>query len=182
MVPLRTPGEVYFRDSRGAAGGMVAVSQMGTLARHRLRNTAFGFVFQFYHLLPELNVVENVLLPAMVEAPFYRAFFGGRPRMTEALKLLETFGLGHRLKHRPGQLSGGERQRVAIARALINQPALLLADEPTGNLDAKTGRTILDVFVKLHQEGQTILLVTHDPHVAALADRTVELVDGRIRE
>jgi ABC-type lipoprotein export system ATPase subunit len=182
MVPLRTPGEVYFRDSRGAAGDMVAVSQMGTLGRHRLRNTAFGFVFQFYHLLPELNVVENVLLPAMVEAPFYRAFFGGRPRMAEALRLLETFGLGHRLKHRPGQLSGGERQRVAIARALINQPALLLADEPTGNLDAKTGRTILDVFVKLHKEGQTILLVTHDPHVAALADRTVELVDGRIRE
>ena len=105
-----------------------------------------------------------------------------RPRKQEALRLIEAFGLKDRIRHRPGQLSGGERQRVAIARALINQPALLLADEPTGNLDAKTGRTILDVLVNLHKErGQTMLLVTHDPNVAKLADRTVNLVDGRIR-
>jgi ABC-type lipoprotein export system ATPase subunit len=167
-------GEVYFRD--------IAVSSMGRRRRHRLRNQQFGFVFQFYHLLPELNVLENVLLPAMVPAPFFVALVGGRPRKAEALTLLESFGLSGRLKHRPSQLSGGERQRVAIARALINAPALLLADEPTGNLDAKTGRAILDVLLNLHkQKGQTILLVTHDPQVAALADRIVRLEEGRIR-
>lgn len=167
-------GEVYFRNQ--------PVSRMGLLARHRLRNREFGFVFQFYHLLPELNVLENVLLPAMVEAPFYKAFLRARPRKQEALQLIDAFGLTPRIRHRSAQLSGGERQRVAIARALINQPALLLADEPTGNLDAKTGRTILDVLVRLHKErGQTMLLVTHDPSVAALADRTVHLVEGRIK-
>jgi len=191
-VLLNPPGEIYFRMNAagggGAAGGgsvpaMAAVSRMGLHARHRLRNRAFGFVFQFYHLLPELNVLENVLLPAMVEAPFYMALIRARPRRDEALRLIEAFGLMPRIRHRPAQLSGGERQRVAIARALINKPALLLADEPTGNLDAKTGRTILDVLVRLHKEsGQTMLLVTHDAHVAALADRTVELVEGRIRE
>jgi len=150
--------------------------------RHRLRNQAFGFVFQFYHLLPELNVLENVLLPAMVAAPFYLAFVRARPRKAEALQLLEAFGLSHRLGHRPNQLSGGERQRVAIARALINRPALLLADETTGNLDARTGRAILDVLIDLHKSrGQSILLVTHDPQVAGLADWVVQLVDGRIK-
>src|SRR4029079_9041291 len=99
-----------------------------------------------------------------------------------AHELLNSFSLSHRLKHRPGQLSGGERQRVAIARALINSPDLLLADEPTGNLDAKTGRAILDVLLNLHKtQKQTILLVTHDPQVAALADRIVRLEEGRIR-
>jgi lipoprotein-releasing system ATP-binding protein len=181
---LDPPGEVYVRTKagRGEQAAMAAVSRMGLHARHRMRNEAIGFVFQFYHLLPELNLLENVLLPAMVEAPFYMALVRARPRKEEALRLIEAFGLLPRIKHRPAQLSGGERQRVAIARALINKPALLLADEPTGNLDAKTGRTILDVLVKLHREGQTILLVTHDPHVAGLADRTVELVEGRIRE
>ena len=166
--------EVYFRGR--------PISRMGHQSRHQLRNREFGFVFQFYHLLPELDVLENVLLPAMVAAPFYLALVRARPRKQEALRLIEAFGLKDRIRHRPGQLSGGERQRVAIARALINQPALLLADEPTGNLDAKTGRTILDVLVNLHKErGQTMLLVTHDPNVAKLADRTVNLVDGRIR-
>jgi lipoprotein-releasing system ATP-binding protein len=171
---LDPPGELYFREQ--------PVSRMSLLARHRLRNRAFGFVFQFYHLLPELNVLENVLLPAMVEAPLYMAFLRARPRKEEALRLIDAFGLTPRIKHRPAQLSGGERQRVAIARALINKPALILADEPTGNLDAKTGRTILDTLVRLHKEQkQTMLLVTHDPNVAALADRTVHLVDGRIK-
>ncbi len=171
---LDPPGELFFRDR--------PVSRMGLLARHRLRNREFGFVFQFYHLLPELNVLENILLPAMVQAPFYKALIRARPRKDEALRLIDAFGLTPRIRHRSAQLSGGERQRVAIARALINQPALLLADEPTGNLDAKTGRTILDVLVRLHQEsGQTMLLVTHDPNVAGLADRTVHLVEGRIK-
>lgn len=160
-----------------------SISDMGRWTRHHLRNQAFGFVFQFYHLLPELNVLENVLLPAMVWAPWYLAFFRARPRRENAIDLLTQFGLQDRLHHRPAQLSGGERQRVAIARALINRPALLLADEPTGNLDAKTGRTILDVLLSLHQKGQSILLVTHDPQVAALADRTVHLSDnGRLAE
>ncbi len=168
-------GEVFYRGQ--------PVSRIGLLAKHRLRNSQIGFVFQFYHLLPELNVLENVLLPAMVEAPFYMAFAGVKPRKERALKLIESFGLTPRIHHRPAQLSGGERQRAAIARALINEPAVLLADEPTGNLDAKTGRTILDVLVKLHKEqGQTMLLVTHDPNVAALADRTVHLVEGRIQK
>jgi len=168
-------GEVYFRGKQ--------LSRMSRGERHRLRNHEFGFVFQFYHLLPELNVLENVLLPAMIGAPLYMALFGARPRKAEAMRLIEAFGLTHRIKHRPAQLSGGERQRVAIARALINQPALLLADEPTGNLDAKTGRAILDVLIGLHREKkQTLLLVTHDPAVAKLADRTVHLVEGRIKE
>ena len=185
-------GEVYFRPPTVNLKGdldpslppqkEIAVSQMGLHGRHFLRNRYFGFVFQFYHLLPELNLLENVLLPAMVEAPVFMALIRARPRKEEALRLIEAFGLTPRIKHRPAQLSGGERQRVAIARALINKPSLLLADEPTGNLDAKTGRAILDVLVQLHrQQGQTLLLVTHDPNVAALADRTVHLAEGRIK-
>ncbi len=168
-----SPAEVFFRGQ--------PLSTMGRWGREHLRNHDFGFVFQFYHLLPELNVLENVLLPAMIDAPFYFALLRARPRKQEALALLDSFGLSARLRHRPSQLSGGERQRVAIARALINSPALLLADEPTGNLDAKTGGAILDVLINLHKKGQSILLVTHDPHVAALADRTVHLADGRIQ-
>ncbi|HVX85101.1 MAG TPA: ABC transporter ATP-binding protein [Phycisphaerae bacterium] len=175
VVPASTAPEVFFRDQ--------PLSTMGAGGRDHLRTHDFGFVFQFYHLVPELNVLENVLLPAMIDAPAYLALFRARPRKNEALDLIESFGLANRLKHRPSQLSGGERQRVAIARALINNPPLLLADEPTGNLDAKTGQTILDVLLTLHkQKGQTILLVTHDPHVAALADRTIHLADGRIKQ
>jgi ABC-type lipoprotein export system ATPase subunit len=172
--PAAPPPEVFFNGT--------PLSTMGRFGRDHLRNHDFGFVFQFYHLLPELNVLENVLLPAMVDVPAYLAFVGARPRKKEALALLDSFGLTPRLRHRPAQLSGGERQRVAIARALINNPALLLADEPTGNLDAKIGRNILDVLLDLHKKGQSILLVTHDPNVAALADRTVHLQDGRIKQ
>jgi lipoprotein-releasing system ATP-binding protein len=160
-----------------------SLASLSRHTRHRIRNREFGFVFQFYHLLPELNVLENVLLPAMVEAPLYKTLIRARPRKDEALQLIESFGLKERIRHRPSQLSGGERQRVAIARALINNPALLLADEPTGNLDAKTGRTILDVLINLHRtRKQTMLLVTHDASVAALADRTVHLAEGKIKE
>ncbi len=157
------------------------VSRLSRHSRHRLRNHAFGFVFQLYHLLPELSVLENVLLPAMVCAPWYKACIRARPGKRRALELLEQLGLKDRLRHRPSQLSGGERQRVAIARALINEPALVLADEPTGNLDPKTGQTILDVLRGLHKgSGQSILLVTHDIHIAAQADRVVTLQDGKI--
>ena len=180
--PDPPPGSTNASPDFGITFRAQPVNFMSRSARHKLRNLQFGFVFQFYHLLPELNVLENVLLPAMVAAPFYLAFIRAHPRKAEALELLESFGLSHRLSHRPNQLSGGERQRVAIARALINQPALLLADEPTGNLDAKTGRSILDVLINLHKtRGQSILLVTHDPQVAALADRIVHLVDGRVK-
>ena len=147
----------------------------------RLRNKDFGFVFQFYHLLPELNVLENTLLVPMVEL----SWFGFRSRrkhlVQRATQLLEQLGLSHRLKHRPNQLSGGERQRVAIARALMNNPKVLFADEPTGNLDAETGRQIMDVLEKLHQDhAQTILMVTHDRTLAAEADRILLLKDGRL--
>ncbi len=166
-------GEVYFQGKK--------LSDMSRWGRHRVRYRSFGFVFQFYHLLPELNVLENVLLPAMIDAPFYLAFVRARPRKADALKLLEAFGLTGRLRHRPSQLSGGERQRVAIARALINKPALLLADEPTGNLDAKTGRAILEVLLDLHsRQHQTKMLFTQDHNVAALSDRNVNLAEGRI--
>ena len=159
------------------------VSRMSRRCRHRLRNHAFGFVFQLYHLLPELSVLENVLLPAMVCAPWYKALIRARPGKRRALELLEQLGLTDRLRHRPAQLSGGERQRVAIARALINEPKLVLADEPTGNLDPKTGQTILEVLTGLHRSGgQSILLVTHDVNIAAQADRVLTLRDGKLLE
>ncbi len=148
--------------------------------RDRLRNHVFGFVFQFYHLLPELDVLENVLLPCMVQrsvAGWSSAKAGHRQVCRD---MLDRMGMSHRLKHRPNELSGGERQRVAIARALANQPKILLADEPTGNLDAATGRDIMSILAKLNEEGQTIVMVTHDPDVAASAHRLVTLTDGRI--
>ena len=152
----------------------------GNAQRDRLRNATFGFVFQFYHLLPELNVLENVLLPCMVGSSTLGWFSRRDGVRTHAREMLERMGMAHRLSHKPNELSGGERQRVAIARALANRPQVLLADEPTGNLDAATGREILGVLKSLNQEGQTIVMVTHDPLVAASAHRIVSLVDGRI--
>lgn len=147
---------------------------------NRFRNRKVGFVFQFYHLLDELNVLENVLVPVMAGTGL-RGWFNLRVSMRQrARDLLERLGLSHRLRHKPYQLSGGERQRVAVARALINDPPLLLADEPTGNLDSATGNGILEVFEELHAAGQTIVMVTHDNRTAARASRTVTLVDGKI--
>lgn len=136
------------------------------------RRKNIGFVFQAYHMLPELSICENVMLPALLE---------NRPKkqaQEQALALLKRVGLAHRVLHRAGELSGGEQQRAAIARALINSPRLLLADEPTGNLDSVTGSGILDLFREIHADGMTIVMVTHDRYVAGLADRTVELKDG----
>ena len=157
------------------------IAAMGGNERSRLRNTQFGFVFQFYHLLPELSVVENALLGPMIE----NSWFGFKARKRElrerAEKVLADLGLAHRLKHKPNQLSGGERQRVAIARALMNNPRILFADEPTGNLDFETGRQIMGVLEKLHREqGQTIVMVTHDRTLARQADRVLVLVKGRL--
>lgn len=157
------------------------LARMPAAARADVRNRKFGFVFQFYHLLPELNVLENTQLAAMVE----HSWFGFRAKARElrehAISLLTQFGLEHRLKHRPNQLSGGERQRVAIARALMNRPEVLFADEPTGNLDADTGRQIMSVLEALHRDaGQTIVMVTHDRALARTADRVLVLRDGAL--
>lgn len=144
------------------------------------RNRHVGFVFQFYHLLPELNVLENVLLAAMIGRSVI-GWLGVRAELRhQGRALLDRLGLAHRVRHRPASLSGGERQRVAIARALINQPDVLLADEPTGNLDAHTGDQILEVFQAFHQAGQTIVMVTHDSRVAQAADRKVSLTSGQL--
>lgn len=144
------------------------------------RRSSVGFVFQFYHLLPELTVVENVALAAMILKG--RAFAAQRTALLErAESLLKEMGLGSRLKHRPVELSGGERQRVAIARALMNAPPVLLADEPTGNLDHASGQKILDILFELRRKSNlTMVLVTHDREVAARADRIVQLVDGQV--
>jgi ABC-type lipoprotein export system ATPase subunit len=149
--------------------------------RNRLLNSAFGFVFQFYHLLPEFDVLENVLLPQMVGRPIGGWLANRGAGAARAHELLDRVGLRKRLRHRPNELSGGERQRVAIARALINEPVVLFADEPTGNLDAKTGRDILSLLKDLNESGQTIVMVTHDRELANEADEVVHLADGRVR-
>ena len=148
--------------------------------RDAVRNRDVGFVFQFYHLLPELNVLENVLMPPMVGCSIAQWVFRGSAARERACEILRRVGLAERMHHRPNELSGGERQRVAIARAMINQPRFLLADEPTGNLDAKMGKEILEVLRSFNEGGQTIVMVTHDPDIAQSADRRARLVDGRI--
>ncbi len=159
------------------------IASMSSAGRSHLRNSEFGFVFQFYHLLPELNVLENTLLASMIQY----SWLGFRSNKTalkqRAAEVLEQLGLAHRIKHKPSQLSGGERQRVAIARALMNQPKVLFADEPTGNLDADTGRQIMAVLEKLHRDKQqTIIMVTHDRSLARQADRVLVLKDGRLEK
>jgi len=148
----------------------------------RIRNREMGFVFQFYHLLPELNVVENVMLPLMVATPLWH-WVGRRKKLRQrALEVLAEVGLKDKAAQRPNTLSGGERQRTAIARALVQKPRLLLADEPTGNLDWRAGKVILEVLDRLNRQGQTVVMVTHDAAVADLADRKVFLRDGRIEK
>jgi ABC-type lipoprotein export system ATPase subunit len=167
---LDTPdrGEIWF------AGQNLATLSAADLARVRSRK--IGFVFQAYHLLPELDALENVCLPARI------ARMPVQTAEKRARDLLGRVGLAERLEHRPTELSGGERQRVAIARALINEPELVLADEPTGNLDSHTGGEIIDLLASLHQEQRTTLVVaTHDPTIAARAPKSVNLVDGQIQ-
>jgi putative ABC transport system ATP-binding protein len=139
-----------------------------------IRNRKIGFVFQFFNLLPKLNVVQNVELPMIYSG------ISGKERRKRALAALESVDLANRAKHRPSQLSGGQQQRAAIARALVNSPRIIFADEPTGNLDSHTGDAILNLFRELSQKGRTIVLVTHDPEIAAVTPRRIEIRDGKI--
>ena len=171
LAGLDTPtqGEVVW-DGRG-------VSNLSDARRAQFRNKTLGIVFQFYHLLPELSALENVALPGLVS--------GERRRLLwiRATECLEQVGLGARLHHRPRELSGGEQQRVAIARALVNRPKVLLCDEPTGNLDSKTGAEVVDLLAGLHRRAKMgLVVVTHQAKLAELADRTIVLEDGRIVE
>jgi len=157
------------------------VNRMGARELNRYRNETVGFVFQFYHLLDELSVLENVILPAMISRSIASWLMMRHRARKRGQELLEQLGLQERARHKPYQLSGGERQRAAIGRALMNQPKLLLADEPTGNLDSATGSGILNVFDRLNHAGQTIVLVTHDERVAHRAQRIITLMDGRVK-
>jgi putative ABC transport system ATP-binding protein len=151
--------------------------EVATLSRRRLanlRNRSIGFIFQSFNLLSRASTLRNVELPLLY------AGVGRSERRDRARASLDRLGLGDRLRHRPNQLSGGQRQRAAIARALVTDPAVIMADEPTGNLDQNTGREILDIFDELCRAGQTLIVVTHDPGIAAHAHRTLTLVDGRI--
>jgi putative ABC transport system ATP-binding protein len=155
----------------------INISQMNENKLTEVRNEKIGFVFQFFHLVPTLDAVDNVALP--VRFAITRKY----EPVQRAKELLELLGLGNRLDHRPGQLSGGQQQRVAIARALANDPPILLCDEPTGNLDTKTGQQIVDVLKHVQREmNTTVIIVTHDPDIAQQTERIVTLVDGRIVE
>ena len=163
-----TSGE-YYLDG-------VSVRTMSKRQRARLRNQKIGFVFQNYNLLPKTTAVENVELPLM-----YNSKFNARQRHDAAVQALEAVGLGDRLYHKSNQMSGGQMQRVAIARALVNDPAVILADEATGNLDTRTSFEMLVLFQKLYEEGRTIIFVTHNPDIARYSSRNIVLRDGKIR-
>src|SRR5437879_5047550 len=166
-------GRIYLQGKR--------IDNLPATARDDMRNRVFGFIFQFYHLLPELNTLENVLMPQMIRCSAWSWWRAKRALRQHATSLLDRLGLGHRLKHRPSELSGGEMQRAAIARALVNRPRVLLADEPTGNLDSGNGQQIMQLLRDLNRsEGLTIVMVTHNLDLVADTDRVVRLADGRI--
>ena len=164
-----TSGEYYLDD--------VPVRSMNSNQRATLRNRKIGFIFQNYNLLPKTTAVENVELPLL-----YNNSVSNRERRERAVRALEAVGLQDRLMHKSNQLSGGQQQRVAIARAVVANPKLILADEPTGNLDSKNGKEVMDLLTELHNEGTTIVMVTHSQRDAGYADRIIDLFDGRIVE
>jgi len=168
LLDTKTYGEFYFMDTR--------VEDLNDEALAGFRNRHIGFVFQQFFLLPYLNAIENVLIPIVYSDKEIR-----HPR-EKARQLLERFNLADRTHNRPAQLSGGEQQRVAIARALINDPDLILADEPTGALDSKTGGEIMELFRMLNEDGKTVLVVTHDPKLASYGKRLIRIEDGTISE
>ena len=153
-----------------------SVASLSISERSRIRNREIGFVFQAFNLIGDLTVFENVELPLT----YRNMAMGDRKRRVQ--QVLHRVGMAHRAKHYPAQLSGGQQQRVAVARALGGQPSILLADEPTGNLDSKNSEAVMDLLKEMHTEGTTICMVTHDPRYAGMADRTIHLVDGRIVE
>ncbi len=158
-----------------------SIQEMSGKEKSRLRNRSIGFVFQFYHLIPELSALQNVLLPQMIGTSMWNWFSIAAAQKQRATELLTRFGLGERLTHKPTELSGGEKQRVAIARALLPNPQVMLCDEPTGNLDSKTGTEILDILVAVQRETKmSLVLVTHDEKVAARCQRVIRLADGKL--
>jgi putative ABC transport system ATP-binding protein len=167
-------------DTPSSGGYLLDGSEVSGLTGRelaRVRNKKIGFVFQNFNLLPRIDLVSNVALPLVYHGSMSKA-----DRIARASEQLERLGLGHRLRHKPNELSGGERQRAAIARALVNEPSILLADEPTGNLDQQTGREIMSILDELHTGGRTVALVTHDANVADHANRIVRIEDGVIAE
>lgn len=168
-------GEIYFEGNR--------IDNLPRRERDRFRNQTMGMIFQFYHLLPELSTLENVMVPSLIGHSPWRYFSIRRKLKHRAAELLDWVGLSHRLKHRPSELSGGEMQRTAIARALMAEPKILLADEPTGNLDPETGYGILELLRKLNQQQHmTIIMVTHDESIARSADCCIRLQGGRVQQ
>jgi lipoprotein-releasing system ATP-binding protein len=168
-LDVPTAGEVYVTGQK--------MSALSDAARGQLRNKALGFVYQFHHLLPEFTALENVMLPVLLNGT------GIGDAAARAQELLAAVGLGHRLEHKPGELSGGERQRAAVARALVNQPACVLGDEPTGNLDERTAANVFAQMLELNRAQHTsLVLVTHDRSLARRLDRVLELHEGQLRE
>lgn len=166
-------GEIYFDGER--------IDNVSNKQRDQFRNSKLGMIFQFYHLLPELSLLENILAPALIEHGIFRYWSKRKEILDRAKELAKTVGLEHRLNHRPNQLSGGEMQRTAIARALISNPTLLLADEPTGNLDQETGASILELLHRLNEHDDlTIVMVTHDEAIASECDALVRLTGGKV--
>ena len=166
-------GEIFLEGNR--------IDNLSATSRDKIRNRSIGMIFQFYHLLPELTTLENVLVPVMIRETAFGYWRHRRQHTAHARQILETMGLSHRQKHRPRELSGGEMQRAAIARSLVAKPRILLADEPTGNLDRQTGQEILATLRSLNKrENLTIVMVTHDHAIARQADRVVQLVEGRV--
>lgn len=163
----RPSSGAYYLDGENVAG--LSETQLA-----HIRNRKIGFVFQQFHLLPQLTALENVTLPLVY------AGVAGRERLERAKRVLDQVGLSHRLDNRPNQLSGGQQQRVAIARAMVNQPLLLLADEPTGALDSRTSREVMDLFAQLHSQGITIVMVTHEPDIARCSQRVIWFRDGQV--